>query len=341
MTWVKTLKVKRMGMTSSHSKKLSEFCRGIKKAKSFLLASHVNPEGDAVACLLAMDSLLRRLGKKSVIVCEDPFPERLSILPSKRWNQVKDIQNHKAYDAVLIADCPTLERIGKTRDLITPNMAIFNIDHHHTNKMFGDYNYVKVKAAACGEVVFDIFKHLRVPIKKNEAEALYVSINTDTGAFKYSTATVETHRIAAELIETGLDVEKINENLYATYSLHKMRLYSRLMAKVQTDHFGDIAWVGMTREDLHHSGASYEDTEGFIDFLKYIREVKFAFFLSETETPNHIRVSIRSKGKYDASKAAAHFGGGGHQKASGCTIQGTLEDAAQGLIRQMHKQLGK
>ncbi len=293
-----------------------------------------------MACLLAMDSLLRRLGKKSLIVCEDPFPERLNVLPSKRWNQVKDVKNTDGFDAVLVADCPTLERIGKTMELVKPEMSVFNIDHHHTNRMFGDYNYVQTKAAACGEVVYDIFKFFRIPIKKDEATAMYVSINTDTGSFKYSSTTERTHQITAELIKKGLDIEKINDHLYATYSLHKMRLYSRLMAKVQTDHYGDIAWVGMTREDLHHSGASYEDTEGFIDFLKYIREVKFAFFMSETGTHHSIRVSFRSKGKCDASKVAACFGGGGHQKASGCTMEGrNLDEAAQVILAEIHKQL--
>ena len=292
-----------------------------------------------MACLLAMDSLLRRLGKKSLIVCEDPFPERLSVLPSRRWHQVKEVRNDGRFDALLVTDCPTLERIGKTTELTRPDMSIFNIDHHHTNRRFGHYNYVQPKAAACGEVVYDIFKYFRLPIKKEEAVALYVSINTDTGSFKYSNTTVKTHQITAELIQKGLDVEKINDNLYATYSLHKMKLYSRLMAKVQTDHYGDIAWVGMTRQDLHESGASYEDTEGFIDFLKYIREVKFAFFLSETNEPHAIRVSFRSKGRYDVSKIATHFDGGGHQKASGCMIQGTLDEAAQKILAEIHKQL--
>ena len=328
-------------MKKKKSDSLKTFCEALKKQKSFLLASHVNPEGDAVACVLAMESLLRRLGKKTMIVCEDPFPERLSVLPSDRWNQVKDVSSNKKFDAIIICDCPTLERIGKTHSLIDSEMQIFNIDHHVTSSMFGTYNYVQPKAAACGEVVYDIFKYFKKPMTKAEAICLYVSISTDTGSFKYSNTSVKSHQIASELLSLGLDVEAINDGLYATYSLHKIRLYSRLLNRVRTEHQGDVAWVGMTRQDLEESGATYEDTEGFIDFLKYIREVKYAFFLSENGGARSIRVSLRSKGKHDVSTVATRLGGGGHQKASGCTIHASIDEAAEKVLREIYKELDK
>ncbi len=318
---------------------LAKFCEGLKESKSFLLASHVNPEGDAVACVLAMDSLLRRLGKKTIVGCEDPFPERLSVLPSKRWNQAKNIPSDRNFDAILVCDCPTLERIGKTFEFVKPGMKIFNIDHHVTNRMFGTHNYVQPKAAACGEVVYDIFKHFRLPITKDEAICLYVSIVTDTGSFKYGNTSVRCHEIASELIQKGVDVEKINDGLYSIYSLHKIRLYSNLMSKIRTEHHGDVAWVWMSHQDLEESGANYEDMEGFIDFLKYIKNVKYAFFLSENSRPDSIRVSFRSKGNYDASKIAMRFGGGGHTKAAGCTINAPIQEAAKLILKEIYKSL--
>lgn len=325
----------------THHNGLDKLCKGLKSKQYFLLASHVNPEGDAVGCVLALDSLLRRLGKKTKIVCEDPFPARLHALQSSRWNQVKDMKFDSRYDSLVVADCPTLERIGKTLDFVNSDTTIFNIDHHITNKEFGTYNYIRPRAAACGEVVYDIFKYFKLPLNREEATALYVTIATDTGSFKYSNTTVRSHQIAAELIKTGIDIEKINDDIYATYSLHKMNLYSRLLAKVQTEFKGQAAWVGMHREDLLQSGATYEDTEGFIDFLKYLREVKFAFFMTESENPNHIRVSFRSRGVYDVSKIAMKFGGGGHQKASGCTMMGPLDHAAQQILVEVKQALKK
>lgn len=318
---------------------LEDFCRALKKRKNFLLVSHVHPEGDAVACLYAIESLLRRLGKKTLIACEDPFPERLSVLDKTRWRQAKDVKTKPVFDAVLVADCPGLDRIGSVTGLITPAMQVFNIDHHYTNVLFGDYNYVKAGASSCGEVIYEMFKHLKMALGPEEAKAIYVAIATDTGSFKYSNTTVRAHRIAAELIQGGLDVEAVNEEIYATYSLHKMKLYSRLLGKVQSAHGGDVVWVGMTRGDLAESGASYEDTEGFIDFLRYVKKVKIAFFMSENQKPGKIRVSLRSKGVYDVSKVAARFGGGGHRKASGCTMTGPLSEAVDRLLCEIVKNL--
>ncbi|MBI3307701.1 MAG: bifunctional oligoribonuclease/PAP phosphatase NrnA [Candidatus Omnitrophica bacterium] len=307
---------------------LKEFCRAVKKYKSYYLSCHITPEGDAIGSILAMESLLRRLGKKTFVVCEDAFPERLRCLSDKRWNQLKNLKKPApSCEAIVIADCPTLERIGTVKNLIKPQTVIFNIDHHISNRRFGQHNYIRPEAAASGEVVMDIFKYFKMPLNKEEATNLYVALTTDTGSFKYSNTTVHSHQMAAELIATGIDIEKINEKLYATYSLNKINLYSRLLSRVKTAAGGKIAWAVLKRDDLHHSGATYEDTEGFIDFLKYLKEVKIAFFMSELENGHSVKVSFRSKFDYDVNKIATCFKGGGHRKASGCTIRATVEEA--------------
>ena len=320
---------------------LKEFCQGLKKLDRFLLASHVNPEGDAIGSLIAIDSLLRRLGKKTSMVCEDRFPERLLCLPHRdRWKTYETVAGkRRRYDALVVTDCPTLERIGKVKNLLSPETVIFNIDHHISNVHYGKYNYVQPKAAACGEVVYEIFKRFRLPLTKEEAVALYVSLSTDTGSFKYSNTTVHSHRVAAELIQTGINIEQINEELYATYSLNKIQLYSRLLGKVETACSGKVAWVPMSRSDLIASGGTYEDTEGFIDFLKYLKEVRIAFFLSEMANGNEVKVSFRSKDKYDVNQIATVFGGGGHKKASGCTLKMSLSEAVQSILEEIRRQI--
>ena len=327
-------------MNDRKNSTLDEFCGALKKANNFLLASHVNPEGDAIGSVIAMESFLKRLGKRTIIVCEDPFPERLSCLPHQdRWNILKNVKAKGGqFDALVVADCPTLARIGKVKELLTPNTVIFNIDHHISNDLFGCYNYVLPKAAACGEVIYEIIKKFKMPLTREEAVALYVSLSTDTGSFKYSNTSVMSHKIAAELIQTGIDIERINEDLYATYSLNKISLYSRLLGKVETAFGGRVAWVSMSRRDLLDSKATYEDTEGFIDFLKYIKEVKVAFFISEMEKPNEVKVSFRSKEKYDVNQIATVFGGGGHKKASGCTINKGPQAAVQAILKEIEKQ---
>ncbi len=318
---------------------LKVFCDQLKKRKHFLLASHVSPEGDAVGSLVAMQSLLERLGKKATIICQDPFPERLYCLPFReRWNvygKTKETAPH--FDALVVTDCPTLERIGNPKSLVGPETVIFNIDHHISNVRFGQFNYVKPQAAASGEVVYDIYKQLKMKPNKDEATALYVALSTDTGSFKYSNTSVRAHRIAAELLQTGIDIDRINEELYATYSLNKINLYSRLLGKVETAFGGQVAWVAMSRTDLQDSGASYEDSEGFIDFLKYLKEVKIAFLLSEMEKPKEVRVSFRSRGSYDVNQIATAFAGGGHKKASGCSLSLGLQESVQAILKQIQK----
>ncbi len=319
---------------------LKDFCRALKACDHFLLSCHVSPEGDAIGSILAMDSLLRRLGKKTTVACEDPFPERLSCLSSKRWNQVDKIQRPaQPYQALVVADCPTLERIGKVQHWMGPETVVFNVDHHISNVYFGRYNYVRPEAAASGEVVMDFFKYFKLKLTQEEATNLYVALTTDTGSFKYGNTTVQSHKIAAELIGTGINLEKINEELYATYSLNKINLYSRLLGRVQTAANGQVAWVALERRDLAHSGATYEDTEGFIDFLKYLREVKIAFFMSEQKNGREVKVSFRSRGSYDVNQIATHFNGGGHKKASGCTIPASLAEAKKLILEEIRKEL--
>src|SRR3989338_2427591 len=216
-------------LMKSKGDSLIALCHALRKKDNFLLASHMNPEGDAIGSILALESLLRRLGKKTMIACEDAFPERLACLPSKRWNRAKDVPPGRKFDALVVADCPTLERVGAVQTLLTPQTEIFNIDHHISNTRFGHYNYIQPTASAAGEVVYDIFKYFKMKFNREEATALYISITTDTGSFKYSNTTVKSHKIASELIQTGIDIEKINDALYATYSLEKIQLYSLLL----------------------------------------------------------------------------------------------------------------
>lgn len=319
-------------------KMIGEFANGLKTYKNFLLASHVNPEGDSVGSLLALESLLRRLGKKTQIVCESPFPVRFQFLKQDKWAQVGDVDVVRKFDAIITTDCPLLNRIGSVTKLLHPDTVIFNIDHHHTNTRFGHYNYIDSEAAACGEVVYDLFKYLRVPISQYEAEALYVSISTDTGSFEYSNTTEKTHLIAAELAKK-IDIEKINESLYSIYSIHTLKLYRLLIGKIKFSKNHEIAWARVTQNDIKRTGSNYSDTEGFIDFLKNLKDTRIAFFLTE-EKNGDVRVSLRSKGKDDISRVAAYFGGGGHMKAAGCMIHGNLEQAEKLILERIKYEFG-
>lgn len=313
---------------------LKALVKGLRNYDRFLLTCHVLPEGDAIGSLLAMDSLLRRLGKKTWVIAHDSFPERLPCLSNSRWTRLQDLGSRiPEFDAIVLTDCPTLERIGDVRNLVRSGTAIFNIDHHVSNSFYGHYNYVRPEAAATAEVVYDVFKELKLKVNREEAKNLYIALATDTGSFKYSNTTAQSHLLAAELIGTGIDIEKINNQLHGTYSLKMMNLYGRLFKRIRTAAGGAIAWADMQREDLRQSGASYEDTEGFIDFLRYLKNVKISFFLSELEEGKTVRVSFRASGPYDVNKIATHFNGGGHKKAAGCLMRTSLKDAEEKIVK--------
>ncbi len=316
---------------------LQVFCEGLKRYHHFLLSCHTNPEGDAVGTLLAVDSLLRRLGKKTTIVCEDPFPKRLSCLPSERWRVLSEFSKLPDFDAAFLADCASLERVGSVRDLLTPEKVIFNLDHHVSNAFFGQYNYIRPKAAATGEVAVELFRHFKLKLTKEEASFLYIAIATDTGSFRFG-ATIKTHELVCELMKTGISVEKIQEELYSTYSLNKLNLYGRLLGRVKISLKGQIAWASMRLRDLEKSGTTYEDAEGFIDFLRAIKEVKVVFFITELPNGRGVKVSFRSKGKQDVNRIAAAFHGGGHRKAAGCTLKLPLAQVEKLVLERLRKE---
>jgi phosphoesterase RecJ-like protein len=321
---------------------LKKFCEALQQHDHFLLTCHVNPEGDAIGSVLAAESLLRRLGKKTKVVCADAFPKRLSCLSSERWHQLKDLSEaEQKWDAVLTADCPTLDRLGDVNKLIHEGTAVFNLDHHVSNVCFGRYNYIVPTAAATGEVVLDLFDYFKIPLTKEDATNIYVAISTDTGSFRYGNTPIKSHQIACRLIETGIDIEKINEAIYATYSLNKLNLYSRLFRRVRTALDGQVAWVDLRQEDLSRSGADFEDTEGFVDILRLIREVKVAFFVIELPGHKNVKVSFRSKGSHDVNKVATSLGGGGHKKAAACILKTSARKAETMVLEQLVKEFRK
>ena len=317
-----------------HSSSLQEVSRALSRHKSFLLAAHVRPEGDSVGSLLALKELLRRLKKKCWIVNEDPFPERLGLLPRNGWHTAREIarrKNKPVFDAAIVVDCPRPGRMGAVEALIHPDTVLINIDHHVSNSFFGTHNLVRANASACGELVYELFEKMRVPLSKQAALPLYVSVSTDTGSFRNSNTSSRTHEIAARLIRTGINVEKINEALYERASRPRVRLLADLLSRMHLTMGGSIAWGALPKSLLRRSGASQEDTEGLIDYLRFVQNVKIAFLITEM-APREWNCYLRAKGSCDVSRIAESLGGGGHRKAAGCTLRGEASHVAKRLL---------
>ena len=316
---------------------LSQASEAINHHGSFLLSAHIDPEGDCVASLLALDSLLQKIKKKSYVLCADPVPEQLRFLDTRRWHAYQPCDILPDFDAGIIVDCPTLERIGQVKEImIQKNAFLINIDHHISNRAFGNINYVDVNAAACGELIYDLFNHFKVPLTREDCQSIYVSLSTDTGSFRYSNTTAKTHEIVADLLRHGLDIEKLNESLYENMPRRKLDLFRMFLERIEFNSSGRIICAILEEKDLKKSGARKSDLEGFVEYLRSISGVEVAFLI--TEQGENSRVSFRSKGNFDVNKLANFFGGGGHRKASGCTIQAIPEISKNKILNRIAEQ---
>lgn len=314
---------------------LSKVVDAIRRHKRFLISAHIDPEADAVGSQLALASLLRRLGKEVEIVDQDSAPDSCGFLSQLKWITLFKDLNRSAFrrpDCAIIVDCPTLERIGKVRELISGDTAVVNIDHHVSNDMFGDVNWVDLKAAAVGEMIFDIFRKLKMKITKDEAVIIYSAILIDTGSFRYSNTTVKTHMIAAELIKNGLDTNAIYEHLFEMKSYQVTRLLGLALSGIKKSRDGKIVWMWITNKMLKESGAHVADAENFIGFPRAAKGCKAAMLFRETGRKGVFKVSFRGKKGVDVNKIAAKFGGGGHAGASGCTLTAANRSQAERKI---------
>lgn len=333
--------MKKLSRRSTRKKKqrtkdFSRICEAIRKGKSFLITSHVNPEGDSVSTLLALHSILRRLGKKVLILCEDPLPERFGFLGKHEWIDEKNYDGKFVFDTCFVVDCPSEKRIGRVFRHIGPGITVINLDHHISNESFGDVNLVDKDASSCGEIIYGLVRSLHLKLTREEAVYLYVSMSTDTGSFRYGNTTARTHRIVAELLENGLDIEELNERISEAFSRGKVRLYSFLLNNIHYEFGGKVAWTSLNRREMIAYGVSAEDTEGFIDFIRMIRGVKVAFFITD-EGDGPLRISFRSKGEFNVNRLAHIFKGGGHKKAAGCNFRGTVTEAVKRILSEIKK----
>lgn len=305
----------------------------IKKFNKFLITSHINPEADAVGSQVAMASLLRKLGKVAVMLDDSPAPSVLQFI--KGTEEIsKEMPHDFDYQAVIILDSPDLARIGRVNEYIKKDAVIINIDHHVSNINFGKFNWVEPEFSSAGEMVYGLFKAFKVKIDLDDAIALYVAIMTDTGSFRYSNTSSKTHRIAAELVDIGVQPYEMHTKIYETSSIQDTNLLGESLQTMKLTEDGKIAWLWVTKEMLKKTKASLEGTEGIINFARSIGGVEIAILFRETGTEDRVKVSFRSKGKADVNKLAAAFNGGGHPTASGCTVFGKIEEVEKKVLEK-------
>jgi bifunctional oligoribonuclease and PAP phosphatase NrnA len=315
--------------------------RELQASDKFLLTTHENPDGDALGSLLAMHQVLQAIGKDSVMFLsskEFPLPVEYRFLPLEEVFHEAPVD---LVDRVLVfLDCGNIDRMPV--DWLQRDGAhVLNIDHHHDNTRFGTVNLVDVGASSTAEIVYDLARELDVEITPELALALYVGLVTDTGRFMYENTTPKSHRIAADLVEAGVDVDDIYRRLYERIPVEKLRLTSRALDKVEQVDGGALAIAYLTTEDYRAAGASEVLTEGIIDYLRALDGACVAALVRDREEgPPPRKVSLRSvDGKVDVSRIAREKGGGGHARAAGFSTELEYSELVEFLSAEVRAQL--
>lgn len=314
----------------------------IKQNKNFLITTHTNPEGDALGSELAFYKLVKKLGKNAVIVNEDRLPYNYDFLPEnkiiKKWG--KKIRGIK-FDCFVILDCSDLNRAGEVGSLNLENKPAINIDHHIGNDRFADANWVEPHASSASEMVYRLYKKMKVSFDRDSALLLYVGMLTDTGSFHYANTTRYTHEAVAELLKYNIDVTGLYRRIYENMPFEDIKLLVRILPTVKREAKGRIVWFQLKQDMLKNKKLSFDLSEELLSFARSIKDTKVALLFKENlGTKNEIRVNFRSQGRVNVNKIARFFGGGGHRAASGATIKGKIDDVRKKVLAKVKESLG-
>lgn len=300
----------------------------IRSGERFLVCSHSRPDGDAVGSMLAMGILLESLGKRADLVSADRVPVVYRALPGADKIE-KALRVHGLYDAVILLECDGLER---TRLQGLEKFYQINIDHHASGLEFADLNWIDHNAACAGEMVHRLFKAAGVALTKDAATCIYTTVLTDTGGFIYGGTRASTFELARDLTLAGADPIRVAQQVYFSTPMSKLLLLGAALKNLHRE--GRLAWLWVRHEDLVRSCAAEEDCEGIVNYALSIAEVQAAVFLRELEE-GRIRVSLRGKGGINVAAIAERLGGGGHENAAGCTLDGPLERAKEQILHEL------
>jgi phosphoesterase RecJ-like protein len=311
---------------------IKEIAEAFRDAESILLVAHIQPDGDTLGSVFALQRILALQGKTADVACDGEMPPRYAEL----FGGCRLLQPHeteKSYALIAAVDCADKNRLGKLLKPFQKAPNTFNIDHHVTNDKFAHMNYI-AQASSAGEIVYEISKAMGARFDEASAKYLYIAISTDTGNFTYSNTGKKCMAYASELIE-HFDLRETADVLFRRRSLVATRLIGRALSRLELFEEGRIASLTLLQSDLSEIGATGADCENIVDFAREIEETRIAVFFRQLD--KGVKVSFRSKGEYDVGAVAAAFGGGGHMNASGCCPGGTLEEVKQQILAKLRE----
>lgn len=321
---------------------MDQIIHQLKNSRRVLIASHVNPDGDAVGSLIAMGALLDAMNIQNVMYNESPIPAVYRFLPSVDRIQ-RQVDTTVDFDTAVVLDCGSMERIGKAHAMLSGIPVIVNIDHHTTNARFGNHQYIDPAACATAELVYRLIKKMSVAFNTVMATTIFTGIVTDTGSFRFSNTNQAAFSICNEMVQLGVAPYQVAKHLYGTYSLGRIKLLNLALDSIEISRNGKLSIMTLTQEMLKDTGTHPEDADGLINYARRIEDVKVAALIQEQSNGHKpssaaklFHVSLRSNGTVDVAAIAARYGGGGHSSAAGFTIESTI-----GEIKERIQQLAE
>ncbi|RME69193.1 MAG: bifunctional oligoribonuclease/PAP phosphatase NrnA [Nitrospirae bacterium] len=309
----------------------------LKEEDRFLIASHVNPEGDAVGSALALAEALWQMGKTAKVFLKDGVPEVYEFLPDREVVETTLDKNFLEDAVFVLVDCNEPKRTGlEDQDIVTDKTVV--IDHHETRKDFGRIKWIEPESPATGMMIYYLLKALGVEFSKEIATNLYVAIAVDTGTFRYDNTTSETLRVAAELIDLGVKPGEVAQKIYESWPTNRFQLLCEMLNTLEIERNGSVsvAITTITEDMFRKTGTGVEDTDDFSNFARMLRDVDVSVMLRQ-DGPNKWKGSMRGKGKVNLAEVAKALGGGGHRDAAGFNVEGTLEEVKERLKEALKK----
>ena len=314
------------------------FYKILEGAKTIAIGGHVRPDGDCVGSCMGMYLYLKEVyPEKQVDIYLQNIPESLKIIDG--MDEIREeIPEDKTYDLFICQDCGDKDRLDFSVPLYDSAKHTFCIDHHISNQKFAEHNYVIPEASSTSELVYQLLE--KDKISYEVAKALYLGIVHDTGVFQYSCATPSTFRVAAELLEKGIDAPKMIQETYyeKTFAQNKILGFALMNAELYLE--GQCIASVLTKAEMKKHGVNAKDLDGIVSQLRNTSGVEVAVFMYELETEVY-KISLRANDYVDVSRIAQIFGGGGHKKAAGFSMNGKSDVIIDRLVEQIGLQLGR
>lgn len=314
---------------------LDSILEEIKVAEKIVILTHEAPDGDAVGSSLAMMHALKKLGKESDVIIPE-YSRLFGFLPGA--DEIKKESEIAEYDLAIAVDCGDIKRLKSGEQYFELAKRKIQIDHHGSNTMFGDLNFVNPVSPACCEILVEMFQYYGIDIDKTIGTCLVTGIITDTGGFRYPKTSAETFEFTAELLRIGVNVSDIYKRVQDTKTRENFELSKLVINRMEILEEGKVTFAYITQEDTKSIGAEIGDHEGLVEIGRDIEGVEVSIFIREKEDGS-FKASLRSNDYVNVSDICLLFGGGGHQRAAGCNLRDDRDTVKEKLLNEIRKVL--